>query len=336
LIMISAPSGTPGSFSGTPIEEMLPVTFRKITETEDDDFSRQNNHPFPLRLTEDGRESIVTRLDPHPEENARLWEKLPGQYWYYKGIRKLKTGATALVEHGRVTNEYGPVPLMAYHRFGRGQVLFLGFNSIWRWRYRIGAEYTDRFWGQTIQTLGLPHLLGNMHSVVIETQGRDFFAGEKIDVTCRVISDALKANLEDDITIVASLAESDVVKEFHIPKSGELGEYRGGIELPQGVWDLHVKDQENEVKHRIRVNKPNLEFEKTSMDKVQLSRIAEVSGGQFVALSAIGDLTTMMSEKTRLNRSIYERSLWDGWLFLLLISLLTALEWLLRKRENLP
>lgn len=336
IIMISAPSGTPSSFTGTPIEEMLPVTIRKFNEPEQDDLARKNSKPYQLRLTETGRESIITRLHPHPEENARLWEKLPGQYWYYKGIRKLKPGAVALVQHASVSNEYGPVPLMAYHRFGRGQVLFLGFNSIWRWRYRVGATFTDRFWGQTIQSLGLPHLLGNMHNITIETAGRDFSAGEKIDVTCRMVSESLIASDLDSITVIANEVEGDQRKEFKLPRGLENGAYQGAVVLPQGSWELMVMDHENEAKHRIRVHKANLEFEKTSMDKVQLTRMAEISGGQFVAMSDLANLADLMSEKSQQKRVVFEKSLWDGWLFLILICLLTSGEWLFRKQENLP
>ncbi|MCH2207812.1 MAG: VWA domain-containing protein [Lentisphaerales bacterium] len=334
IVMISSPSGTPSSFAGTPLEEILPVTIRKYTESEDYDFTA-NSRSFKLQLTEAGLQSIITRLDPHPEKNADVWETLPGQYWYYKGIRKLKPSATALVQHSSAKNEYGKIPLMAYHRFGRGQVLFLGFNSIWRWRYRIGSKYTDRFWGQTIQALGLPHLLGTMHDVKIETVGRDFPAAEKIDITCRLANDALNADA-DSISITAVNTETGDEKEFKIPPSAESGAYNGSIVLPEGLWDLQVEGHTNTAKHRINVFKSNLEFEKTSMDKVQLSQMAQLSGGQFVPLAAIAELPSMMNEKQKLKRTVFERSLWDGWLFLILICLLTSSEWLFRKQENLP
>jgi hypothetical protein len=334
IVMISSPSGTPSSFAGTPLEEILPVTIRKYVENEEDDFSG-SSRSFKLQLTEAGLQSIITRLDPHPEKNADVWETLPAQYWYYRGIRKLKPSATALVQHASAKNEYGKIPLVAYHRFGRGQVLFLGINSIWRWRYQVGSNFTDRFWGQTIQALGLPHLLGTMHDVKIETVGRDFPAAEKIDVTCRLMSDALSAD-SDSITLTAINSETSDIKEFKIPPSTESGAYNGSIVLPEGLWDLQVAGHTNAAKHRINVFKSNLEFEKTSMDKVQLAQMAQISGGQFVSLAAITDLPSMMNEKQKLKRTIFERSLWDGWLFLILICLLTSGEWLCRKQENLP
>ena len=57
--------------------------------------------------------------------------------------------------------------------------------------------------------------------------------------------------------------------------------------------------------HRIHVHKSNLEFEKTSMDKVQLSQMAELSGGQFIGLDKIADLPSLMSEKAKLKRAVF-------------------------------
>ena len=174
-----------------------------------------------------------------------------------------------------------------------------------------------------------------MHDVKIETVGRDFPAAEKIDITCRLANDALNADA-DSISITAVNTETGDDKEFKIPPSAESGAYNGSIVLPEGLWDLQVEGHSNAAKHRINVFKSNLEFEKTSMDKVQLSQMAQLSGGQFVPLAAIAELPSMMNEKQKLKRTVFERSLWDGWLFLILICLLTSGEWLFRKQENLP
>ena len=51
IIMISSPSGTPSSFAGTPMEDMLPVTIRKVTESEANDYSKSTARSFNLKLT---------------------------------------------------------------------------------------------------------------------------------------------------------------------------------------------------------------------------------------------------------------------------------------------
>ena len=53
------------------------------------------------------------------------------------------------------------MPLLATHYYGKGQVLFVGFEESWRWRYNAADKYFARFWGQIIYQMALPHLLGN-------------------------------------------------------------------------------------------------------------------------------------------------------------------------------
>ena len=330
LVMISSPSGTPASYVGTPIEEMLPVSIRPYQE-DFDSAKNRNSRSFNLELTPEGRDSIITRIVPEEEKNIKTWEKLPGQYWFYKGIRRLKPGATALVKHGSVKNEFGPIPLMSYHRFGDGQVLFLGFNSVWRWRYRIGSLYTDRFWSQTIHHMGLNHLLGTSKGVRIQTIKRDFSAGEKIAVSAKVLSSALRTGSEKFVDLMAVEQESGEEKNFRLAGRGD-GNYNGNIVLAQGLWDLQIDDEV----HRLNITKSQLEFELISMDKSGLSQLAQITEGQFIELDELKQVPELMLEKERTRRHVLESGLWDNWLFLILISLLTSSEWLLRKKENLP
>lgn len=332
LLMISASSGTPSSYVGTPIEEMLPVTISKVQESDELDTERSRTRPFKLDLTPEGRDSIITRLVPLAEENVKVWQKLPSQHWYYKGIKRLKPGATALVKHGSVKNEYGSIPLMSYHRFGDGQVLFLGFNSVWRWRYKVGSLYTDRFWSQTIHHMGLNHLLGTSKGVHFQTSKRDYSAGEKIPLSVKIVGNALRSGDEKSVEILAVELESGEEKNFKLAHSGSKGSYAGQVVLPEGTWDLQLDDE----KHRLSVSKSQLEFERVSMDKTGLTELANLSDGQFIEIADLDQIPELMLEKPRTRSVILEKSLWDNFIFILLVSLLTAAEWLLRKKENLP
>jgi hypothetical protein len=332
LLMISSPSGTPSSYVGTPIEEMLPVTIRKVQESDELDSERSKTRPFKLDLTPEGRDSIITRLVPLAEENVKVWRQLPSQHWYYKGIGRLKPGATALVKHGSVKNEFGSIPLMSYHRFGDGQVLYLGFNSVWRWRYKVGSLYTDRFWSQTIHHMGLNHLLGSSKGVHFQTSKRDYSAGEKIPLNIKIVGNALRSGDEKSIEITAIELQSGEEKIFKLAHSGSKGNYAGQVVLPEGSWDLQLDDS----KHRLSINKSQLEFERVSMDKAGLSSLAQLSAGQFIEIPDLNKIPELMLEKPRTRAVILEKSLWDNLFFILLISVLSAAEWLLRKKENLP
>ncbi len=54
------------------------------------------------------------------------------------------------------------------------------------------------------------------------------------------------------------------------------------------------------------------------------------------SISQIADLPDLIAARTRLARSRLEQSVWDTWITLLLITLTTASEWVLRKRRDLP
>src|SRR5205823_2172070 len=41
-----------------------------------------------------------------------------------------------------------PNALVLQQPYGFGKVLYLGIDSTWRWRYRVGDLYHHRFWGQ--------------------------------------------------------------------------------------------------------------------------------------------------------------------------------------------
>ena len=332
LLMISSPSGTPGSYVGTPIEEMLPVAIQKVQESDGLDTERSKTRPFKLDLTPEGRDSIITRLVPLAEDNVKVWRALPSQDWYYKGIRRLKPGATALVKHASIKNEFGHIPLMSYHRFGGGQVLFLGFNSVWRWRYKVGSLYTDRFWSQTIHHMGLNHLLGTSKGVHFQTTKREYSSGEKIPVNVKIVGNALRSGDEKSLEVSAVELESGDEKSFKLAHSGSKGNYSGQIVLPEGIWELQLDDS----KHRLSIKKSQLEFERVSMDKAGLVELAKLSSAEFIEIPDLNKIPNLMLEKPRTRSVTLEKSLWDNFLFILLVSLLSAAEWLLRKKENLP
>ncbi len=41
--------------------------------------------------------------------------------------------------------------LVVAQHVGMGQVLFIGFDSTWRMRYRVGDTYHHKFWGQVMR-----------------------------------------------------------------------------------------------------------------------------------------------------------------------------------------
>ena len=92
--------------------------------------SRTPNH---FELTETGRRSLLTKLADTEDENAEVWEGLPGFQWYSPVLRS-KAGTEILAVHKDQDNDSGRLPLLVTRTFGAGKVLFMGTDGAWRWR----------------------------------------------------------------------------------------------------------------------------------------------------------------------------------------------------------
>jgi len=42
------------------------------------------------------------------------------------------------------------MPLLAGHLYGKGYVMFMGFDETWRWRFNTADKYFGRFWNQAV------------------------------------------------------------------------------------------------------------------------------------------------------------------------------------------
>ena len=59
---------------------------------------------------------------------------------------------TALGEEGLPLSEREKrQAVVVRHNYGFGRVLFVGLDSTWRWRYKVGDLYHHRFWGQVVR-----------------------------------------------------------------------------------------------------------------------------------------------------------------------------------------
>ncbi|MFW5829282.1 MAG: hypothetical protein ACOCXA_03380, partial [Planctomycetota bacterium] len=63
LIMIASTKGTPGTFINTPIGDMMPMVLERIAEDASLDLADTFSRGFPLTLTREGRQHIITRLN---------------------------------------------------------------------------------------------------------------------------------------------------------------------------------------------------------------------------------------------------------------------------------
>ena len=103
------------------------------------------------RLTPDGQDETFLKFAEDATENANIWRELPGQSWGLVGDAKGEATVLACVLPEGTKQTLAAErenALVVRQQAGFGQVLWIGIDGTWRWRYRVGDEYHHRFWGQ--------------------------------------------------------------------------------------------------------------------------------------------------------------------------------------------
>jgi hypothetical protein len=349
LVLIAGRNHAPAEYVGTPLAETLPVVFGR------EEFpltpAASKAQPFRPVLTYDGEQAGLLSLADTPEENQRLWKEelwkyVPGFYWHYP-VSDLKPGALALVAHpekkaGKSPDEK-PMPIIASQRYGKGEVLFLGVEEMWRWRDNTGDRLTARFWGQVVAQLGLPHLLGNARRTQMDIERREAVLGRPGSVKARLLDSRYEPLLLP--TVKATLVHLDAPRTGERTRPvllqripGQPGEYRGGLpnDVP-GRFELRIAEGEgveaSVLPYRVELP-PRHELERAGLDEEPLRSAARISGGAFYREEDLARLPEQVESRTLPFTQRQEILLWNAlalWLFVLLI---TA-EWVLRKFSNL-
>ena len=145
LVFMPGVQGRQYSLLETELEDLCPVV---MDPSQPGGWgSRTPNH---FELTELGRRSLLTKLADTQDDNAEVWEGLPGFQWYAP-VLKAKAGSEVLAVHKDASNDSGRLPLLVTRTFGAGKVLFMGTDGAWRWRKGVEDKYHYRFWGQVVR-----------------------------------------------------------------------------------------------------------------------------------------------------------------------------------------
>lgn len=120
---------------------------------------------LPVELTGDAGKPVAgpveVRLRPEAATSPFFFqvagevEKLPPLDQVYPVVRK-RAGATVLLEATKQRNPYGPLIVAAEHTVGRGRVLFIATDTMWKWHTlaeKEGPTPHAIFWQQALRAL---------------------------------------------------------------------------------------------------------------------------------------------------------------------------------------
>ncbi len=145
LVLMPGWQGRQITLLDTEIADLYPV---QLDASQPEGWGSQT--PDHFQLTEAGRRSLLTKLADTRDENAQVWQNLPGFQWHAPVLRAA-AGSEVLCVHDSAANQYGRLPLLVTRTFGAGKVLFMGSDGAWRWRKGVEDKYHYRFWGQVVR-----------------------------------------------------------------------------------------------------------------------------------------------------------------------------------------
>jgi hypothetical protein len=145
LVFLPGIQGREFTLLDTPLKDLYPVV---LDNSQPSGWGTRT--PSHFQLTELGERSLLTKLADSQQENADVWDNLPGFQWYAP-ITRAKAGTEVLAVHSDAANDNGRLPLLVTQTFGAGKVLFMGTDGAWRWRKGVEDKYHYRFWGQVVR-----------------------------------------------------------------------------------------------------------------------------------------------------------------------------------------
>jgi len=314
-----------GNYSGTPLEDVLPVAVAGKGEYE-------RVAPRKVKLTRSGGSHPITRLEATEKENLNLWKEMPA----LDGINRvqLKTSATALLESG----DGASYPIVCVGKYGQGRILVLATDYSWKWRMGMvekgwGQWAYHRFVERTVRWLTKDPGLDPIQILLPEEGiGR----GHRKEVRVRVRSE--EDSPETRGVVQFSVFDPKGLKigaEF--TSSGRPGEYTASFTPEKGgTYKLKVQTPGGSMEEAVEISEP-VEERDGLPDHERLRWIAQSSGGKF--LSSKEDLLQEIlgAAEKRETRYVEEKRtpLWARFPLLALVLTLLSAEWYFRRRWGL-
>lgn len=368
-----APLGWLNSEAGAPsIADVLPVEMKPVRFAIQPPEGRYYQ-PFVPVLAPTAVRNPLVALEDDPLDNADVWGRLtrvnpndpvtpgpdlkrgnrkaqlPPLEWYYP-VTRLKPGAETFLLHPTARTpapDNKPMPLLAGHYYGKGYVLFCGFDDTWRWRFNEADKYFGRFWSQCVYQAGVPRMMGTKRTQIsLDTPEPQ--QGRSGQVYARILDEKFKPLAADEIEatlerIDADPNDKDRVTAVKLSKlDGQDGEYVSPLPFNKaGRYKLNLDPKNGSpaaMEYRVGLP-PDHELSPGVMAKDELVRLALSSGskerpGKFYHEEDLHKLPGDVQEQRAPFARRDETVLWNRWALLLLIGLL-SLEWFLRKFNGL-
>jgi hypothetical protein len=344
LVLLGGPRSMPGTWSESALASLVPFSGGFDLERRDG--------AVMMRPTEEAARLGVLRLDEESENGWPVdlsdpdygWSRL--QWVQRIDPERLKPTAEVLAEAISAddpTNQSETTPLVIGMRYGAGQVLYVATDEIWRWRYGRGETFHERFWIQLLRLLGREAIQSDVPVRLAATPERAV-VGRPVLVTVDLLDGSLGIDPPETVFVEARDSDGEIAVTAELARAAEsswtgtfIPERLGPLDIVVSEPGLAAIAADSTV--RIEVGRPDDELRLADADHALLASLAEQTGG---AVHRIDDDRPVLDRVHEAipNRAIVTESpirerIWTSPLFFMLILLLAATEWSVRRLSRL-
>ncbi|NQU12190.1 VWA domain-containing protein, partial [bacterium] len=208
----------------------------------------------------------------------------------YRVVRK-RPGATILLEANRLANSYGNLIVMAEHTVGRGRVLFIGTDTIWKWQMLPepnlhGLSPATLFWQQALRAMMPPQPPSAGAMVWLQPERTQVDAGHRVVVRAETRTDS---GVRGQLQAVVQTPEGRELPLPFAPDAVQAGLYRSEfVAALAGEYVVRaalVVDGKREAEASAAVSSRALPPERPDSpgNAPALERLAAVTGGNVLS-----------------------------------------------------
>ncbi len=322
LLMLAGSSGLgDGGWVNSAVGELLPAQLPGNSPS----FHRER---ASVVVTARGSRSPMLRLSDDDAENGRLWGSLP-ELADYQVLGALKPAAISLL-NVRIADKQQP--LLVTQLFGRGRSWILATGGTWRWQMSLPIEDQrhEAFWRQLARGL------------VADTP-------ERFELTARSRGDhvLLRAEVRDEkykpqqgvtVTVVATPETGEPLTVDLRPSADQPGVFEADVAAgSSGLFSVEAMARRGgetlaATRVAIRHESSRAEYFSVRQNRTLLEQLATVTGGRYWTADQLDGLPEAIRYSAAGVTQQEIRALWNMPAIFLLLLLLKAGEWLLRRR----
>ena len=256
--------------------------------------------PAQFRMTERGKESLLTKLADSPEANASVWRTLPGFQWYAPILRS-KAGTQTLAVHASESNTHGRIPLIVTKTYGTGKILFMGTDGAWRWREGVEDKYHYRFWGQVARWMAYQRNMAGNDSMRFYYSPDAPKVGNSIDLSANVMTVTGEPLQQGTVNVqlTAPSGNTETIRLAAQNSEDQWGLFTGDFSPQEkGTYQVVMTCRENgsTLEETIRVQGSEREKQGKPADFELLDQISKITRGRMVKTDGFQEIFDELSE----------------------------------------